>query len=91
MVYQQTNTALTVTQGTKGKVDYNMFSRLFTQSKTGRKGVSPPGVRFSLRRLHVGEVFPWYTCMPTLGARPHSTCGVRRAQAPVMSTTWHLP
>ena len=58
-------------------------------SKTGRKGVSP-GVRFSLRRLHVGEVFPWYTCMPTLGARPHSACGVRRAHAPVMSTTSRL-
>ena len=55
-------------------------------SKTGRKGVSP-GVRFSLRWLHVGEVFPWYTCMPTLGASPHSACGVRRAQAPVVSTT----
>ena len=58
-------------------------------SKTGWKGVSP-GVRFSLRRLHVGEVFPWYTCMPTLGACPHSACGVRRAQAPVMSTTSRL-
>ena len=28
--------------------------------------------------------------MPTLGARPHSACGVRRAQAPVMSTTSRL-
>ena len=64
-------------------MDYN---RVFDSSKTGRKGVSP-GVRFSLRRLQVGEVFPWYTCMPTLGARPHSACGVRRAQVPVMSTT----
>ena len=49
-----------------------------------------PGVRFSLRRLHVGEVFPWHTSMPTLGARPHSTCGIRRAQAPFMFTTSRL-
>ena len=45
-------------------------------SKTGRKGSRPASAFPSAG--HVGEVFPWYTCMPTLGARPHSACALRR-------------
>ena len=110
-------------QGTKGKVDYNVFSRFFKprpERGLARRPLFPPlpllrdlldaptvlaaCCGFDLCRKYILYLYLysagslWVTYFHGIRARPHSehapgahsACGVRHAQAPVMSTISRL-